>query len=104
MIWWRGKVAAQRRHAEGVWIPKQENSCNIEQFRLISLLSVESKIFFKIMSKRLIEFLLKNDYIRHLCPEGGSSWSAWMPGAHRSGDAADLRGKEKQRRLGNPLA
>lgn len=32
VIWRRGKVAAQCRYAEGVWIPKEEGSCNIEQF------------------------------------------------------------------------
>ncbi|KAL1267230.1 hypothetical protein QQF64_002905 [Cirrhinus molitorella] len=33
VIWRRGKVAQQWRHAEEVWIPKEENSSNIEQFR-----------------------------------------------------------------------
>ncbi|KAI4880969.1 hypothetical protein NFI96_033174 [Prochilodus magdalenae] len=43
VIWRRGKVAQQWRHAEGVWIPKEENASTIEQFRVISLLSVECK-------------------------------------------------------------
>ncbi len=71
VIWRRGKVAAQWRHAEGVWIPKEENSSNIEQFRIISLLSVESKIFFKIVSQQLTEFLLKNAYIDTSVQKGG---------------------------------
>lgn len=33
VIWQRGKVAAQWRYAEGVWILKEEDSCNIEKFR-----------------------------------------------------------------------
>lgn len=70
-IWRRGKVVAQWRHAEGVWIPKEENSSSIEQFRMISLLSVESKIFFKIVSQRLTEFLLKNAYIDTSVQKGG---------------------------------
>lgn len=41
VIWRRGKVAQQWRHAEGVWIPKEESSSTIKQFRVISLLSVE---------------------------------------------------------------
>ncbi len=49
-VWRRGKVAAQWRQAEGVWIPKEEDSKSIEQFHIISLLSVEGKIFFKIMA------------------------------------------------------
>lgn len=71
MIWRRGKVAAQWRYAEGVWIPKEEDSSNIEQFRIISLLSVEGKIFFKIVSQRLNEFLLKNAYIDTSVQKGG---------------------------------
>ncbi len=49
VIWRRGKVAQQWRYTEGVWIPKEENSSTIEQFRNISLLSVEGKIFFSIV-------------------------------------------------------
>ncbi|XDV27663.1 hypothetical protein PO909_031163 [Leuciscus waleckii] len=71
VIWRRGKVAAQWRYAEGVWIPKEEGSCNIDQFRIISLLSVESKIFFKIVSQRLTDFLLKNIYIDTSVQKGG---------------------------------
>ena len=51
VIWRKGKVADQWRYAEGVWIPKEENSWDIEQFRCISLLSTESKIFFSIISR-----------------------------------------------------
>ncbi|RXN38269.1 reverse transcriptase [Labeo rohita] len=71
VIWRRGKVAAQWRYAEGVWIPKEEGSCDIEQFRIISLLSVESKIFFKIVSQRLTVFLQKNSYIDTSVQKGG---------------------------------
>ncbi|KAL3972927.1 tetraspanin-7 [Sarotherodon galilaeus] len=65
------KVANQWRQAEGVWIPKEENSKNIEQFRTISLLSVEGKIFFSIVAKRLTEYLLKNSYIDNSVQKGG---------------------------------
>jgi hypothetical protein len=51
-------------------IPKAENAKNIEQFRTISLLSVEGKIFFAILSRRLTEYLLKNDTVRRAL-EGG---------------------------------
>lgn len=49
----KGKVARQWRHAEGVWIPKEENASDITQFCTIFLLSVEGKIFFKILAKWL---------------------------------------------------
>ncbi|XP_049336392.1 uncharacterized protein LOC125802421 [Astyanax mexicanus] len=73
VIWRRGKVADQWRHAEGVWIPKEENSRDISQFRTISLLSVEGKVFFSIVSRRLTEFLLKNSYIDPSVQKGGIS-------------------------------
>ena len=50
VIWTKGRVADQWRWAEGVWIPKEENSKNINQFRTISLQSVEGKVFFSIVS------------------------------------------------------
>lgn len=56
VIWQRGRVATQWRSAEGVWIPKEEGARNIEQFRIISLLS---------------EFLLRNGYIDTSVCKGG---------------------------------
>lgn len=73
MIWWRGRVADQWRCAEGVWIPKEENSKDIDQFRTISLLSTEGKIFFSILSRQLSKFLLKNEYIDTSVQKGGIS-------------------------------
>ncbi|XP_062387675.1 uncharacterized protein LOC134076569 [Sardina pilchardus] len=70
-IWRRGRVAQQWRHAEGIWIPKEENSRSIEQFRVISLLSVEGKVFFSIVSQRMTEFLLRNAYIDTSVQKGG---------------------------------
>ncbi|KAJ8359312.1 hypothetical protein SKAU_G00158370 [Synaphobranchus kaupii] len=70
VIWRRGRVANQWRCAEGVWIPKVENSKNINQFRSISLLSVEGKVFFSIVSRRLTKFLLKNNYINPSVQKG----------------------------------
>ncbi len=74
VIWRRGKIAQQWRYAEGVCIPKEEKSENIYQFQVISLLSVESKIFFSIVAKRLSNFLLSNKYIDMSVQKGG------MPG------------------------
>ncbi|TWW66935.1 hypothetical protein D4764_20G0009670 [Takifugu flavidus] len=49
----------------------EEDSKNINQFRTISLLSVEGKVFFSIVSRRLTEFLLKNNYINTSVQKGG---------------------------------
>lgn len=60
VIWKRAKIPQRWKYAEGVWIPEEENARNIEQFRTISLLSVECKIFFKIVANRLMGLLPKN--------------------------------------------
>lgn len=51
VIWRRGKVAQQWRSAERVWVLKEKNSTTIQQFRTISLLNVDGKIFFNILSQ-----------------------------------------------------
>lgn len=63
--------AEQWRQAEGVWIPREENSIKLEQFRSISLLSVEGKIFLSALSRRMTDFLLTNTYIASLVHKGG---------------------------------
>ncbi len=67
----RGKVAQQWRFAEWMWVPKEEKSTNIGQFRTISLLNVEGKIFFNILSHQLSNYLLKNHYINSSVQKGG---------------------------------
>ncbi len=64
-------MAQQWRHAEGVWIPKGDNSSNIKQFSVISLVSVEGKIFFSIVVRHMMEFLLQNEYIDTAVQKGG---------------------------------
>lgn len=70
-VWQRGKVPKQWRHAEGVWILKEEDASGIAQFHTISLLSVEGKTFFKLLANRLTEFLLRNSYIDTACRRAG---------------------------------
>ncbi|KAI8490806.1 hypothetical protein Bbelb_315990 [Branchiostoma belcheri] len=61
---WRKKcVPVSWRRAGGVLIPKERVSSTIDQFRNISLLNVEGKLFFTILAKRLTSFLLSNSYI-----------------------------------------
>ncbi|KAL7850072.1 hypothetical protein SRHO_G00194210 [Serrasalmus rhombeus] len=71
VIWRRGKAAQQSRFAEGVWIPKEEESKTIDQFRTISLLSVEGKIFFSIVARHLTDYILRNSYIDTSVQKGG---------------------------------
>ena len=61
---WREKKVAQRwTTAEGVYIPKEKNSAALGQFRPISLLNTDGKIFFGILAKRTMSFLLANGFI-----------------------------------------
>ena len=62
-IWTKNRVADWWRYSEGVWIPKEENSVEIEKFWIISLLDTECKIFFCILSRRLTRYIIENEYI-----------------------------------------
>ena len=57
--------------ADGVYIPKEQNSTEINQFRLISMLNVEGKIFFSVMASRLTKYLTENGYINTSVQKGG---------------------------------
>lgn len=56
------------RHADSVWIPK-ENASDIIQFRAISLLSVE--VFFRTLANHLTMYLLRNAFIDTTVQNGG---------------------------------
>ncbi len=71
VVWKRGRIPEQWRVAEGVWIPKEENSTRLDQFCIISLLCVEAKVFFSAVSKRLCTYLAKNTYINTSVQKGG---------------------------------
>ena len=63
-VLWRKKVLPDKwLVAEGCFVPKEENSSTIDQFREISLLSVEGKLFWTIIAKRMNSFLLDNNYV-----------------------------------------
>ncbi|XP_034721949.1 uncharacterized protein LOC117940937, partial [Etheostoma cragini] len=57
--------------AEGCLVPKEENSSTIDQFRTISLLSVEGKIFFSVLAKRMTSYMTENGYINTVIQKGG---------------------------------
>ena len=49
--------------AEGCFIPKEKNSSTLNQFRTISLLSVEGEIFLSVVARRMTKYMLENKYI-----------------------------------------
>ena len=71
VVWRKGDVPASWKVAEGIFTPKEQNSKTVNQFRTISLLNVEGKIFFAILAKRLVSFLTGNSYIDTSVQKGG---------------------------------
>ena len=69
--WKNGHISKQWMKADGVYIPKEKDSKAINQFRPISLLNVEGKIFFSVMATRLTSFLLANGYVDTSVQKGG---------------------------------
>ena len=69
--WRNQKISDQWMRAEGVYIPKEQNSSSINQFRPISLLNVEGKIFFSVMAARLTKYLTENKYLDLSVQKGG---------------------------------
>ncbi|KAI2644850.1 hypothetical protein H4Q32_030713 [Labeo rohita] len=51
------------RKAGEILIPKEKDSAAISQFRQISLLNVEGKIFFSVLAQRLSTYLQRNNFI-----------------------------------------
>ena len=69
--WRNQKISGQWMTADGVYIPKEQNSSDISQFRPISLLNVEGKIFFSVMAARLTKYLMENKYLDVSVQKGG---------------------------------
>ncbi|XP_059378226.1 uncharacterized protein LOC132114105 [Carassius carassius] len=70
-IWRKGTIPSGWKKAEGCFVPKEENSSTIDQFRTISLLSVEGKIFFSVLAKRMTSYMTENGYINTAIQKGG---------------------------------
>ncbi|KAI8500672.1 hypothetical protein Bbelb_214900 [Branchiostoma belcheri] len=63
VAWRKQCVPLAWRRAGGVLIPKEKISSSIQQFRNISLLNVEGKLFFTVLAKRLTSYLISNNLI-----------------------------------------
>ena len=69
---WKKKGVAERwEMAEGIYLPKEENSEKLGQFRPISLLNIDGKIMFGIIAKRIIDFVRSNGYIDESVQKAG---------------------------------
>ena len=69
--WETGRVDNEWKRAEDVYIPKEKDSRSLTQFRPISLLNVEGKVFFTIMASRLTQYVMSNRYIDTTIQKGG---------------------------------
>ena len=71
VVWRKGELPVSWMLAEGCFIPKEENAKTLGQFRTISLLNVEVKIFLAVLAKRTTSFLLANKYVDTSVQKGG---------------------------------
>ena len=71
VVWRKGKVIESWTTAEGCFIPKEEESKELSQFRTISLLNVEGKIFLAVIARRITKYMLDNGYIDTSVQKGG---------------------------------
>ena len=71
MAWKNRHISDQWMIADGVYIPKGQNSRDINQFRPVSLFNMEGKIFFAVLASRLTKYLLTNKYIDTSVQKGG---------------------------------
>ena len=63
VVWQKQTIPTAWQRAGGVLIPKEKDAADISQFRHISLLNVEGKIFFSVVAHRLAVYLDRNEYI-----------------------------------------
>lgn len=69
----KGSVPSSWQKAEGCFVPKEEGSVRIGQFRTISSLSMECKIFFSVVEKRMSSYMIDNGYLKTSIQKGGIS-------------------------------
>ena len=70
VVWRKGKIPSCWQKAEGCFIPKEEKSEDITQFRTISLLNVEGKIF-SIIARRMTSYMTDKNYVDTSVQKGG---------------------------------
>ncbi|VDI70145.1 Hypothetical predicted protein [Mytilus galloprovincialis] len=71
VVWRKGMIPSCLQKAEGCFIPKEEKSEDITQFRTISLLNVQGLIFFSIMARRMTSYMTDNNYVDTSVQKGG---------------------------------
>ena len=70
-LWRKNCISRTWREADGVFIPKEDGAKEVKEFRTISLLNVEGKLFFAMKAERLLKYSLANQYIDTSVQKGG---------------------------------
>lgn len=70
-LWREGDIVDEWCKAEGVYLPKEAEAEDIGQFRPISLLNVDGKIYMGILAKRTVNYLQTNGYIDESVQKAG---------------------------------
>ena len=70
-LWRKNSISKTWREAEGVFIPKADGATELNEFRTISLLNVEGKLFFAMKAERLLRYALANNFIDTSVQKGG---------------------------------
>ena len=70
-MWRHKKVAERWCISEGVYLPKEADAKEIGDFRPISILNVDGKIFFGIIAWRVISFVQDNGYVDESVQKAG---------------------------------
>ncbi|KAM4567620.1 uncharacterized protein V3H82_011871 [Fundulus diaphanus] len=73
IVWKKKEIPSSWRRGRGILIPKEKGSSEIDQFRQISLLNVEGKIFFSVVAHRLASYLQRNNLIDTSIQKAGIS-------------------------------
>lgn len=95
--WQKGMTPKAWRRAGEILIPKENNSSSMEQFRQISLLNVEGKIFVTVVAQRLSVFLRKNNSVDTSVQKAGiSGFSGCLEHTHAIGHLVKTALKEKK--------
>lgn len=71
IAWKTSQLPPSLALAEGCFVPKETNSTGIDTFREISLLDVETNIFWAVVARSLTTFVLANNYINPSVQKGG---------------------------------
>lgn len=69
--WKTQAILSEWCRAVTTFSPKEQDSCNINQFRGIALRNVEGKIFFFVVAKQVTNSLLENNFINTSCQKAG---------------------------------